>query len=431
MVLPRETYFRTGNTICSDFGNTPGNSPVQPGGMKSWMTSAARCRYTVRMNSYRKGSAWRRMIAFVHMDNFGLAVERQENPALAGRPVVLLHSESIPRLVEVSAEARAGGLRPGMGWEDALRLCPGLGRMTARPAHYASRSARLLDSLQEISPDLEPFAAGEAYLDLSACQAYYRNDPERIGDLLQARLAAAGAPVAAVGISGDKTTARWAARSAGPGIVRVVPPQDSARTLAPLTLEELWGVGPQVAAFFASHDVHCCGDMGHIPISLPARRFGNHGRRLWLMAQGRDPAPVRSRADPVAAGPLLGRLLPPGSDGTEILLAAFQGLAEKLHARLRRDGWQARELRLGLRAPEGWRQEWVPLAEGDDVGVLVAPCRRFLQRHWFGEEVRQIQLLPAPERVTARQADIFLRRARATEPDGRKIRAGGRSVGVT
>lgn len=383
------------------------------------------------MNSFRKGASWRRMIAFVRMDNFGLAVEQQENPALAARPVVLLHSESMPRLLEVSAEASAGGLHPGMDWEDALRQCPGLGRLTARPAHYASRSGRLLESLQDISPDLEPFAAGEAYLDLSACQAYYRHDPAHIGALLLARLAAAGAPVAAVGISGDKTTARWAARAAGAGNVKVVPPQEAATTLAPLTLEEVWGVGPQVAAFFASHGVHICGDMGRIPISLPARRFGNHGRRLWLMAQGRDPAPVRIRQDPVATGPLLGRLLPPGSGEAEILLAAFQGLAEKLHARLRRDGWQARELRLGLRAPEGWRQEWVLLAEGDDVRVLVAPCRRFLQRHWFGEEVRQIQLLPAPERATVRQADIFLRRARATEPDGRKIRAGGRSVGVT
>ncbi|MES2918209.1 MAG: DNA polymerase IV [Pseudomonadota bacterium] len=362
------------------------------------------------------------MIAFVRMDRFGLAMERQDNPGLAGRPIVLLHSESVPRLVEASPEAESFGLYPGMAWEEARLRCPGLGRLTARPSHYAAQSARLLDPLQEISPDLEPFAAGAAFLDLSACQDYYRHDPDRIGALLLARLAAAGAPAAAVGIGGDKTTARWAAGAAGAGETLVVRPAEAAARLAPLTLDELCGAGPQIAAFLASHGVQTCGDMQRIPISLPARRFGNHGRRLWLMAQGRDPSPVRRHHAPSGAGPLLGRLLPPGSCEADGLIAAFQSLADKLHLRLRREGWQARELRLGLRAPEGWRQEWVTLAEGDDSGLLVAPWRRFLQRHWFGEEVRQIQLLPAPARAAAEQADIFLRRGRGSEPNGRKIR---------
>jgi DNA polymerase-4 len=357
------------------------------------------------MNSLRMAAPWRRMIAFVHVDSFGLAVEQAENPGLAGRPVVLLHSDALPRLVEASPEARALGLRTGMEWETASAGCPGLGRLPARPAHYAAVSARLWEALASISPDLEPFAAGAAFLDLTACQAYYRHDPRYIAGLMQEALAAAGAPAATVAIAADKTTARIAAQGAAPGAVTVIAPGDAAAVLAPLPLSRLCGDSPLLAAFFAGHGVADCGGLARLPVAVVAQRFGNHGRRLWLMAQGLDPDPVRPRREE-ARSPLLGRLLPPGPTTEEALLGAFRALCGKLGQRLAREGWQAQELRIGLRAPEGWRREWtvLPAPAQDD---LFAPCRRFLRRHWFGEEVRQVDLLPAPESIAFRQEDIF------------------------
>lgn len=345
------------------------------------------------------------MIAFVHVDNFGLAVEQAENPLLAGRPVALLYSEALPRLVEASAEARLLGLRAGMDWEAASATCPGLGRLPARPAHYAAVSARLWEALAGISPDLEPFAPGAAFLDLTACQAYYRHDPRHVARLVQEVLAGAGAAPATVAIAGDKTTARLAAQMAPAGEVRVVGPGDAAGLLATLPLSSLCGEAPALAEFFAAHGVADCGGLARLPVAVVAQRFGNHGRRLWLMAQGLDPDPVRPRREE-ARGPLLGRLLPPGPTTEEALLGAFRGLCGKLGQRLAREGWQARELRIGLRAPEGWRREWtlLPDAARDE---LYTPCRRFLRRHWFGEEIRQVDLLPAPEAASFRQEDIF------------------------
>lgn len=355
-------------------------------------------------------AAWRRMIAFVQVENFGLAVEGRENPGLAGRPVALLHSEAQPRLVEVSPEAAALGLRPGMAWQEANATCPGLGRLAARPAHYAALSARLWDALADISPDLEPLASGAAYLDLTACQAYYRHDPWRVAGLIQEALAAAGMPGATVAIAGDKTTARLAARTGAPGALLVVTPAAAGALLAPLPVALLCGEAPLLAEFFAAHGVSRCGEVQRLPAAVLAQRFGNHGRRLWLMAQGLDPDPVRPRREE-PRGPLLGRLLPPGACTEAALLDAFRALSGKLGQRLAREGWQARELRIGLRAPEGWRREWTTLAPPPD-GEMFTPCRRFLRRHWFGEEVHQVELLPAPERTAFRQEDIFRRAGR-------------------
>lgn len=348
------------------------------------------------------------MIAFIHSGNFGLAVEQMENPLLRERPVALLHSATVPLLAELSPEACAAGLLPGMTWAEAQALCPGLARVVARPAHYyASRSQRLLQVLADICPELEPFAPGEAFLDLTRCQSYYRHDPRRIGWLLQEAIAAEGGPACGIGIAGDKTTAHWAARQAAPGGIEVIPPGAAAERLAPLTLPELCGAGPAVTDFLADHGVLRCGDMARIPIGLAARRFGNHGRRLWLMAQGLDPSPVRPRLAEVPGLPGLGRLLPPACADAGQLLAALGQVTDKLLRRLQREGTGCQELRISLRAPEGWRQEAVDYREMAEPANRLPALRRLLRRHWFGEVVRQVQVQALPPPPAAGQADFF------------------------
>lgn len=376
------------------------------------------------MNSHKKTIGWRRMIAFVRLDSLGIAVERLDNPLLQGRPVALLHGEALPLLVEASAEALAFGLRPGMDWTAASAACPGLARVVARPGRYAEMAGRQLAALAEIGPELEAFAPGEAFVDLTPCQAYYRFEPDRIARLIHGQVMAACGLSCAVGIGGDKTSARWAAGLAEPGGLEVIPPDRAEARLAPLTLAELCGAGPGILEFLAGHGVHTCGDMKKIPIALPAQRFGNLGRRLWLMAQGQDPSPVRPRGAE-AGQPGLGRVLPPGCGDAEALQAAFRQLSEKLLLRLQRDGEPVRDFCISLRAPEGWRQEGVRLAAPGDAGALFQACRRFLRRHWFGEVVRQIRIQPLAGSAGPGQADFFHKGRAAARADavGRKIRA--------
>lgn len=357
------------------------------------------------------------MVACVQVPAFGLAVEALDNPGLAGRPVALLHSATQAVVTEVTPAARAAGVVPGMDWAAAAAACAELARIVARPEHYAAVAARMAEALAAISPELEPGLPGTVHLDLTPCQSYYRHDPDRIAALLRDCVRGTGAPDAGIGISGDRTTALVAARQAGAGGIRVVVPDAAAAHLAPLTLEELCGAGTQVTAFLADHGVACCGDMARIPHGLLARRFGNVGRRLWLMAQGRDPAPVRARSPATreAAGGGLLRTLPPACRDEDALLDALLQLATRLLARLAREGRTGPELRVALRAPEGWRRDVVPLPDKADPATLAPPLRRFLRRYWFGEEVRQLHLQPVPLRQDLQQRDFFAagRRRRA------------------
>lgn len=359
------------------------------------------------MNSKERATPWRRMIASAVMEDFFAAVERLDNPRLQQRPLGVVNGEQGAILIAVSAEARAAGIEAGMRWSQASERCPELARVVARPARYAEISGRVMAALAEVSPEVEVFAAGEAFLDLTRCQRYYRHDSRRIAALIRETVRKACGLDCAVGLAGDKTTARWAARQAGTDGHLIVHPDAAEALLAPLPLDELCGIGPGIAEFFAAYDIRLCGDMKKIPASVPAQRFGNLGRRLWLMAQGRDPAPVDSR--PRVQSPLIqGRLLPPLTRDVAVLQGAFLQLAERMAQRLRRDGLVVQDFQLGLLAPEGWRQAWLQCEQPtDDARTIFQLCKRFLRQHWFGEVVQQIHIQGGPPRKASLQPDFF------------------------
>lgn len=360
------------------------------------------------MNSHKKAQPWRRMIALVDMDAFFASVEQLDNPRLRAQPVGVVNGEQGAALIAVSYEARARGIRGGQRFAEARLRCPELRRVVARPERYAELSERIMTALQDVSPELEVFSIDEAFLDLTSCQHYYRHQPERIVTLIQdtVRLASGGL-TCSVGLAGDKTTAKWAAKQNKPQGHLIVSPDEAEARLAGVALTELCGIGPGVAQFFADYGVNVCGDMKKIPISVPAKRFGNLGRRLWLMAQGRDPAAVdtRTRAPQSLSH---AKVMPPGLRNPAILQSYYLHLAEKMAVRLRRDGLRVRRFHIGLRAPEGWRQTILQSEQATDDGLAIFQlCKRFLRQHWFGEVVQQIYIqgeAPAPAGL---QADFF------------------------
>jgi len=85
-----------------------------------------------------------------------------------------------------------------------------------------------------------------------------------------------------IGVSGDKTTAKFAARQQKPDGLTVIPPWRARARLAATPLRELCGVNDGIANLLARYGVHHCADLQELPISVLGKRFGNPGRRIWL-----------------------------------------------------------------------------------------------------------------------------------------------------
>lgn len=349
---------------------------------------------------------WERAIALIDMNCFFAAVEARDFPELRGRPVAVTNGLRGTCIITCSYEARAYGIKTGMRLKEARQLHADLIQRPSRPHVYAETSGKIMQALQTICPDVEIFSVDEAFIDMTRCQALY-GSPVRIGRLLKQAVYEASGLHCSIGISGDKTTAKYAAKVNKPNGFTVIPPWEARERLADVPVTGLCGVAKGVGRFLAERGVFVCGDMQRLPIGELARRFGNPGRRIWYMAQGLDPEPMHlDVADPKSVGH--GKVLPPNTKDKEILLTYLIHMAVRVGARLRRHHFEASEFFIGLHANKEWIGRKVKTIQPtSDTQILIRLCQFVLNECWNNQPIYQVQITALNPRYENCQLDLF------------------------
>ncbi|MDT8384181.1 MAG: DNA polymerase IV [Gammaproteobacteria bacterium] len=359
---------------------------------------------------------WRRAIILVDMNAFFASIEQLDRPEWRGRPVAVTNGLTGTCIITSSYEARACGVRTGMRLKEARRLCPALIQSPARPERYAAVSSRIMSALDAISPDIEVFSVDEAFLDVTRCQRLL-GSPEHIARLTKEIVFQASGIPCSVGVSGDKTTAKYAAKLNRPDGLTVIPPWEAKARLRDVPVTELCGINKGIGGFLAARGVYTCGDMERLPIGVLAQRFGNPGRRIWYMAQGADPEPLQlGLAAPKTMGH--GKVMPPNTRAAGVILTYLLHMSEKLAARLRRHAMVAQTFSIALNTREGWignkARSVVPTQNGKTIVQL---CKRVIGACWRGQGVHQVQVTALDPRPLNGQLEMF---AAGAEPDREK-----------
>lgn len=350
---------------------------------------------------------WDRAIILVDMNAFFASIEQKDHPEFEGRAIGITNGATGTCIITCSYEARAYGIKTGMRVKDARRLCPEFIQVPARPERYAKVSTAIMDALTNVTPDMEVFSVDEAFLDVTHCQKLL-GPPEQIGRQVKRLVYEASGVLCSVGISGDKTTAKWAAKLNKPDGLTVVPPWEAAERLKDVPVTDLCGIAGGVGRYLAERGVHTCGDMAKLPISELGRRFGNIGRRVWLMAQGLDPDKVETRiAPPKSIGH--GKVMPPNTTSKEVILTYLEHMCFKVGSRLRRHALAAQNFFIGLRANDyGWLGGTYQTAlVTNDSAQLMLLSRHMLSKHWSGQGVCQVQVTALDPRPINGQLELF------------------------
>ncbi len=352
---------------------------------------------------------WARAIVLVDMNAFFASIEQHDFPELQGRPVGITNGRTGTCIITSSYEARAFGIKTGMRLKQARQLCPDLVRQPARPQRYAAVSTAIMRELAQLTPLMEVFSVDEAFLDITACQRLL-GDAEQVARSVKRLVYAVSGVHCSVGLSGDKTTAKWAAKQHKPDGFCVVLPQDAAAILAPVAVTELCGVNHGIGRFLAARGIERCGQMVQLPISELGKRFGNPGRRIWLMAQGLDPEPVITDV-PAPKSMGHGKVMPPNTKDVTVIRMYLQHMCQKLGQRLRRHDLEASHFFFGLRTHEhesGWlaqkRRVAPPL---QDSRQLYQEALAFMAACWNTEGIHQVQVTALDPKPVSQQNDMF------------------------
>lgn len=353
---------------------------------------------------------WPRMIALADMNAFFASIEQMDRPEWRGRPVGVTNGTRGTCIITCSYEARAFGIKTGTRMREARQLCPHLIQAPSRPQRYTAVSSAIMAALEQITPDIQIFSVDEGFLDLTHCQALYGSDPYWIGRRIKAAIFNASGLLSSVGVSGDKTTAKFAAKLQKPDGLTVITPWESEARLSEEPVTALCGISDGIGGFLAKRGVERCGQMKTLPISVLAQRFGNPGRRLWLMAQGKDPSPVEQDTAP-AKSMGHGKVIPPNTRDRAVLSMFYLHMAEKLGRRLRKNGLCAQHFQIGLRTELGSigikAHTVAPTARGTEIYAL---AKAFLASQWQGQGGFQVQINALDPRPADQQDDLFIDR---------------------
>jgi DNA polymerase IV len=225
------------------------------------------------------------------MNAFFASVEQQSNPELRGKPIAVIGAAKRTVITTCSYEARAFGVKTGMNTWEARQKCPQLIFVVGNNRKYTYTSTSIIMIMREYTPLVEVFSIDEAFLDVTGCLSLF-GSPERIANLIKARIREEFGLTCSVGIAPNKLLAKLASDMQKPDGLTVIHPEKIAQVLERVPIQDLCGIGAKTRQQLSKFGIRTCGELGRFPIEILKRNFGVVGERLHYMGRGVDDSPV-------------------------------------------------------------------------------------------------------------------------------------------
>ncbi|MBI3753429.1 MAG: DNA polymerase IV [Deltaproteobacteria bacterium] len=233
-----------------------------------------------------------RSIIHIDMDAFFASVELKKHPELKGKPVIVGGNGDPTKRGVVSAasyEARKFGIRSGMPLRTAYKKCPQAIFLPVDFEAYENESEKFMSILREYTALIESFGIDEAFMDVTECGKNALDIAREIKKRIREELGL----TASVGIAPNKLLAKMASDMNKPDGFTAIRERDIAKTLSPLPVRKLWGVGEKTEKRLHGLGIRTIGELAKLPAEYLERNFGkSFGRMLYEYSRGIDESPV-------------------------------------------------------------------------------------------------------------------------------------------
>ncbi len=229
------------------------------------------------------------MYALVDCNNFYVSCERLFNPALEGRPVIVL-SNNDGCAVSRSDEAKALGIEMATPAFMAREIIEknNVAVFSSNYTLYGDISDRVMKTLGSIVPRMEIYSIDEAFLDMHDLD--YTDLLELGLEIRKTVKINVGIPVC-VGIAPTKTLAKMANRYTkkfrkGIGVHWAANEQLIKEMLSVTEVGDVWGIGRQYALFLKRNGFHTALDLLSAPEEFIRKNMTVVGQRLFNELKG-------------------------------------------------------------------------------------------------------------------------------------------------
>jgi len=289
---------------------------------------------------------------FLDFNSYFASVEQQENPALRGRPIIVVPVESdFTCAIAASYQAKAFGIRTGTQVREARLRCPGLICVNASHDLYVRYHHRVLEEIDRHMP-VEMVAS----IDEMACRLTGRwRSPDNalaMARSIKAGLAERIGPylTCSIGISGNRFLAKVATDLQKPDGLVLLHPADLPGPLLDLVPRDLPGIGANLEKRLHRHGIRTMADLwARDAAALRTIWGGIEGERFWQALRGIENPPAATIRRSLGHSHVMSPEDRPASRA-EIVA---RRLLLKAADRLRREGYLAGAMTLSARVEHG------------------------------------------------------------------------------
>jgi DNA polymerase-4 len=288
-----------------------------------------------------------RQIIHVDMDAFYASVEQLDNPALAGKAVIVGGDPAGRGVVSAASyEARKFGVHSAMPMRRAVGLCPDAIVLPVRMGRYHEISLKMHEIFDRFTPIIEPISLDEAFLDVTGSIGIW-NSSEEIGHAIKDAIKEETHLIASLGIAPNKFLAKLGSDLDKPDGFVIITDQNKQQILDPLPVSRIWGIGKVTDKKLRAHGIETIRQLRQYPLAELRRIAGNTAERLIELACGIDSRPVEL---PHQAKSISGEhTFAEDIDDTHTLLAVLMEQVEEVAMRLRSSDLRAKTITLKLR----------------------------------------------------------------------------------
>ena len=227
------------------------------------------------------------MIGLVDCNNFFASCERVFNPALLGRPIVVL-SNNDGCVIARSQEAKQLGIKMGVPFYQIKALIEqeSIAVFSSNYTLYGDLSRRVMAILAEQVPAIEVYSIDEAFVDLAGIPQLADFGQK----LVRSTARSSGIPVC-LGVGPTRTLAKLANHFAKkyPGYQRVClidSEEKRIKALQKTPVSEVWGIGRRMSQTLNKAGVSTAYELTQKSASWVRRQLTVLGERTWRELQG-------------------------------------------------------------------------------------------------------------------------------------------------
>ncbi len=235
-------------------------------------------------------SSFPRAIIHIDADAFFASCEQAIHPELRGRPVITGKERGI--VSAASYEAKARGVKRAMRLFEVKKVCPDAVFMPSDYETYSLFSLRMFEIFRRFSPDVEEYSIDEAFVDLTGLRRSFHGSYGMIAQKIRKTVESELGITVSVGVSLSKVLAKIGSKHNKPNGLTLIPGRDIHLYLDKLPVEEVWGIGPNTAAFLGKFGITTALQYARKDEKFIQKYLSKPYQEIWHELNGRSVYPV-------------------------------------------------------------------------------------------------------------------------------------------